>query len=962
MATASPQIAHIYNPANMTPQELVDNFVIRKNEFRRLFDALKNAPMERPEQHYIVVGPRGSGKSTLLQRLHYEVQHDPELRSRVVSILFPEEQYNILTLDGLWESVIEALDHEPGFAGVYDAFEAGLPDGDSEEYAFECLVRILQARGKKVILFLENIGDLLEKFTEQEHQRFRERLLTCADIRIIGGSAVVLEHTYRYDRPLFDFFQFEYLRELTKKEVYALLTNLARLHREEHVTRILREQPERVEILRRLTGGIPRTIVLLFEIFAEEAQGDSYKDLMQVLDRVTPLYKHRMDDLTPQRQKIMDTVAMNWDAVTLPEIAAKLRLDQDDASANTAFITDFEDLIKNSLIQRVPESVPDPLYQIAERFFNIWYLMRCGKRIGKNRVLWFVRFLEAWCSPQDLQNRDLKHLESLEQPNIDLQYALHLTKALSYTCLDTELQHSLIQKTRDLLNNNDKSLLEELSPSDKELYASASDAYDAGKFDHVIGLLHQVQNPSALTMLLLGKAYHQQKDDAKADRYVQAAIEADLDNADVLGDYAIILEERKDYNQSEKFYRRAIEIVPNNALILGNLADFLENHRQDYDQAEKFYILAIEANPNHARNLSWYAYFLENKRTNYDQAEQFYRQAINADPNYAWNLGRYAHFLETVRDDDAQAEQFYHQAINAGPENASTHFLFSIFLETKRQDYDQAEQFYRRAIEIVPNNAWSLGRYAYFLETVRDDDAQAEQFYRQAINADPNHAWNLGNFAYFLENKRTNYDQAEQFYRQAINADPNHAWNLGRYAYFTVTRRGDYVEAEKIYINAIKNGNIIALNLLVEMYFVLNMNKEKALEYSTRLAKCTLESTSLFVHAMILLWNDYTAQSLMVVREAFQFNIGIELPIAARNYLLMLIASQRYEEAQALFSDSNLNLRDRYLPVYYALVTFMKGKRSQEYRRMGSELKETVEELAELIKRWRQTYFPDILG
>ena len=57
--------------------------------------------------------------------------------------------------------------------------------------------------------------------------------------------------------------------------------------------------------MRRLTSGVPRTIVLLFEIFVDNESGDSFRDLETILDRVTPLYKHRMDDLSPQQQEIV---------------------------------------------------------------------------------------------------------------------------------------------------------------------------------------------------------------------------------------------------------------------------------------------------------------------------------------------------------------------------------------------------------------------------------------------------------------------------------------------------------------------------------------------------------------------------------------------------------------------------------------------------------------------------------
>ena len=70
---------------------------------------------------------------------------------------------------------------------------------------------------------------------------------------------------------------------------------------------------------------MPRTVALLFEIFIDDESGNSFKNLEMLLDRVTPLYKHRMDDLPTKQQEIVNIVALNWDAIGTKEIAEKIR-------------------------------------------------------------------------------------------------------------------------------------------------------------------------------------------------------------------------------------------------------------------------------------------------------------------------------------------------------------------------------------------------------------------------------------------------------------------------------------------------------------------------------------------------------------------------------------------------------------------------------------------------------------
>ena len=100
----------IYNPANQTPNELIENFVVRTKIFKEIFNDIKNSEMKHPEQHYIIQGVRGQGKTTLMLRIAYEINNDIELRKRIIPIVFNEEQYNISRLFKLWEAIAEYLE------------------------------------------------------------------------------------------------------------------------------------------------------------------------------------------------------------------------------------------------------------------------------------------------------------------------------------------------------------------------------------------------------------------------------------------------------------------------------------------------------------------------------------------------------------------------------------------------------------------------------------------------------------------------------------------------------------------------------------------------------------------------------------------------------------------------------------------------------------------------------------
>ncbi len=425
-------VASIYNPDLLSKAQLIDSFVIRNKKFEKLFADIKTSTMDKPEQPIIIVGLRGMVKTTLLRRLAYEVENDQGLHAWLMPIIFNEEEYGITKLFKLWETVAEYVEkRDSAFEGLYDQMDEMYRKlkGDAHQYeqaAFDILIGALHGRGKKLLLFIDNFGDMFRRFSKQEKQRLREILMTCSDLRIIAASAVIIEAFFKYDDPLFEFFKTERLDGLNSEETITLLLKLGEDLPGNPVKEILEKQPKRVEALRRLTGGIPRSNVLFFEIFVNDKDGDAFTDLESVLDRVTPLYKHRMDDLPAQQQEILQVLALNYNSMNTREIAERTRLDSKLVSAQ------LKQLQQNNLVSIVHTGGKNHIYHVHDRFFNIWFLMRMARKGDKNRVLWLVRFLECWCAPEQLSKRSEAHRKALSEGHYDPKSAYFMSTALHY--------------------------------------------------------------------------------------------------------------------------------------------------------------------------------------------------------------------------------------------------------------------------------------------------------------------------------------------------------------------------------------------------------------------------------------------------------------------------------------------------------------------------------------------------
>lgn len=433
----------LYNTQNIDAQLLKAGFSIRKKEYQRIWKDIKKGSMEKPETHYLIQGVRGAGKTTLLSRLANEVGEDEELNSWLIPILLNEEEYGILSLFTFWLRIAEKLAEHS--VDIYtELFEQVSSLEDSAEIAWELIQSHLDKNKQKIIVFVDNLGELFKDFDDIEHAQLREVLSLDPQIRLIGGSSQLLEAHFDGAAPFYQFFKLVNLKPINEVEMHELLRSLAKQTGEaavKTIEEIITEHPERIEAVRRLTDGVPRTIVLLFQIIMEGAKESSYAYLEETIDKTTPLYKHRMDDLSRQQKAIVHTIAMNWDALSTKEIAEQTRLPSKTVSAQLV------KLQQQWIVDKIETSTKNHLYIIKERFFNIWYLMRYGSQSDKRRVLWLTRFLESWCDERELSTRFVEaafHIEN-DQANVSDVY---FNALLASEKIDSEIKKSIINSIR----------------------------------------------------------------------------------------------------------------------------------------------------------------------------------------------------------------------------------------------------------------------------------------------------------------------------------------------------------------------------------------------------------------------------------------------------------------------------------------------------------------------------------
>lgn len=447
---------HLYRPQHKSEKELVEDFVVRLKERTMFLEELRKDGPGQVSQHHIIIGVRGMGKTTLMRRLTIDIKSDAELNTRFIAVQPPEESYPVNSLFDLAEWVAEHLAAtDPIFHDLAEV--ATTEDGLA---MFHRIEEALQRAEKKAVLLMDNLGDLFWKLSGQENHALREILITTKYIKLIGGTAVALEELYTHSSPYYKLFSETELKKLDQGEVEELLLQRAAKHGDERVRDVVMDQPGRVNSLRILTGGVPRTIVMLYDVFAAKGNMNAFDDLNRTLEAVTPLYKHRMDDLPPQKQKIAHVMAIHWDGMSASEIAVSTRLESKGVSAQ------LSQMVKDGFVIRDTTSTKNHLYQLAERFFNIWYLMNHAPKRNGQKVKWLTRFLEVWCDPETLRERAIDHLNAMDRSAIAKEHAVDMTAAMmNLTGLDYWMRYGHYQRTKDYISDRQDLQSELCEPS-----------------------------------------------------------------------------------------------------------------------------------------------------------------------------------------------------------------------------------------------------------------------------------------------------------------------------------------------------------------------------------------------------------------------------------------------------------------------------------------------------------------
>ena len=425
---ALPSNVGLYRSGVTSPERLRHTSVARQHLLDDAIESLRGSVDRKSKSHRLFIGPRGIGKTHLLSCIEDAVRSDEALGARVVVVRFPEESNRTLSfadfLIGMCGILKEVLEDEPRWAELFTAVETEEDDARVADTLVPAFREENRRRGRTLLVMLENLGEVLGRQIRDRNDVAALRKFLMADngCLLLATAPLHFDGITDVEQPFYDFFDVQILDALSFEETVEVIRLNLEWEERTDILETLEGMRPRLHALYQMTGGNPRLTMMLYELIAHESVTGVQNQFHLLLDRISPFYQGRLNDLPPGQRALLECLASMRDQEKTPAaIAARMRMSQQETSSLLKRLSDAHYLRAD----RHPRDRRSRLYTIREGFFDIWLAMNLSRGARKRMpfLLDFFSLFYPSIEAREEKRRQL-HEKLREEGSTDAERAL----------------------------------------------------------------------------------------------------------------------------------------------------------------------------------------------------------------------------------------------------------------------------------------------------------------------------------------------------------------------------------------------------------------------------------------------------------------------------------------------------------------------------------------------------------
>lgn len=757
-----------YNPSFLTDEELKEGFVVRQATLGILLETVRDN-VHATNQHLLVIGPRGSGKTTLLRRVAAAVRETPELASQWYPLAFGEESYEVASAGQFWLEALHYLGVQTGDPQWEMTYDELLGEPDEERLGLRCLARLMDfadSQGKRLLIIVENLNLILgEQISEDDAWALRKTLMAEKRLMLLGSATTRFEAISNPKQAMFELFRITELERLSVTECQSIWKKVAG-------QQISEDQARAVQIL---TGGNPRLLTILAAFGANRSFHSLLEDLSLLVDEHTDYFKSNFESLPSSERKVFACLATLWEDSTAAEVARAARLTTSSVSSL------LKRLEGRGAVKSKEHGKGKKRYQLSERLYNVYYLMRRGHENDRIRAVvnFMIQFYgneklheavgdivkEVCCLDSGKRRPNYKALEILFSHPVIRNNMENIFKILPKEFLELQDMPDVLKCELDESNRY-------ISEKVQALFNKSDEYYNAGNYvaaETSLRELLDIDPDFAPSFGLLGIVlFTQDKSPDEGLAYLRRSVALEPDSAvnwTALG--LVLFKHFGQLDEAVECLKTAIKISPASFAPLKILAEILILHLDSVEEGVDCLRKALELEPKDVMLWVNLGVSLATFLHKFDEGLVCLDKAIQLDPanGLVWRMMGLIHAVSSKQFE--QSEYYLRKAIELEPDSADSKMLLGKVL-IQQQRYADAESYLRQALALAPHFGEALNLLSEVL-TLMGKLVEAEECQRKAVALEPENEWYMNSLAVLLAQKRESFEEAESLVRKALN-------------------------------------------------------------------------------------------------------------------------------------------------------------------------------------------------